>query len=102
MDRPEQTSRRLKLRHLNVLLAVAKWGSMAKAAEHLSITQPVVSKAIADLEGILGVPLLDRRLRASSRHCMVAPCSSAVIPFSMSCARASARSNSSPILQLAN
>src|SRR5215475_9304922 len=61
MNRPEQASRRLKLRHLNVLLAVAKWGSMAKAAEHLSITQPVVSKAIADLEGILGVPLLDRR-----------------------------------------
>jgi DNA-binding transcriptional LysR family regulator len=61
MDRPEQTSRRLRLRHLDVLLTVAKWGSMAKAAEHLSITQPVVSKAIADLEGILGVPVLDRR-----------------------------------------
>src|SRR5215813_10133158 len=61
MARPEPTSRRLKLRHLDVLLTVAKWGSMAKAAEHLSITQPVVSKAIADLEGILGVPVLDRR-----------------------------------------
>jgi len=33
---------------------------MAKAAEHLSITQPVVSKAIADLESTLGVRLLDR------------------------------------------
>src|SRR5215475_15236766 len=60
MSHPEQISRRLKLRHLNALLAVAKWGSMAKAAEHLSITQPVVSKAIADLEGVLGVPLFDR------------------------------------------
>src|SRR5262245_31900189 len=60
MSHPEQISRRLKLRHLNTLVAVAKWGSMAKAAEHLSITQPVISKAIADLERALGVPLFDR------------------------------------------
>jgi len=60
MDRTEQISRRLKLRHLNILLAVVRSGSMGKAAEHLSITQPVVSKAIADLENTLGVRLLDR------------------------------------------
>src|SRR5258708_6344931 len=54
-------SRRLKLRHLNVLLAVAQWGNMARAAEHLAISQPAVSKAIADLENTLGVRLLDRR-----------------------------------------
>jgi DNA-binding transcriptional LysR family regulator len=60
MGRADQISRRLKLRHLNVLLAVAQWGSMARAAEHLSISQPVVSKAISDLENMLGVRLLDR------------------------------------------
>lgn len=60
MQRAEKISRRLKLRQLNVLLAVAQWGSMAKAAEHLAISQPVVSKAIADLEHIVGVRLLDR------------------------------------------
>ncbi len=60
MDRVEQISRRLKLRQLNALAAVAQWGSMARAAEHLAITQPVVSKAIADLENTLGVRLLDR------------------------------------------
>src|SRR5215468_1070687 len=60
MDRIEQISRRLKLRQLTVLAAVAQWGSMAKAAEHLAITQPVVSKAVADLENTLGVRLLDR------------------------------------------
>jgi DNA-binding transcriptional LysR family regulator len=60
MRRADQISRRLKLRHLNVLLAVAQWGSMARAAEHLSISQPVVSKAISDLENMLGVRLLDR------------------------------------------
>jgi len=60
MNRAEQISRRLKLRHLNVLLAVAQSGSMAKAAAHLAISRPVVSKAIADLERTIGVPLLDR------------------------------------------
>jgi DNA-binding transcriptional LysR family regulator len=60
MDRIEQISRRLKLRQLTVLAAVAQCGSMAKAAERLAITQPVVSKAIADLENTLGVRLLDR------------------------------------------
>ena len=35
-------------------------GSMGKAAERLAIAQPSVSKAIADLEHIIGVRLLDR------------------------------------------
>jgi DNA-binding transcriptional LysR family regulator len=60
MQRAEQISRRLKLRHLNVLLAVVEQGSMVKAAERLAITQPVVSKTIADLENLVGVRLLDR------------------------------------------
>jgi DNA-binding transcriptional LysR family regulator len=60
LDRSETISRRLKLRQLNVLVAVARWGSMAKAAEHLAISQPVVSKAIAELEQVVGVRLFDR------------------------------------------
>jgi DNA-binding transcriptional LysR family regulator len=60
VQRSEQISRRLKLRQLNVLVAVAQWGSMAKAAEHLAISQPVVSKAIAELEQVVGVRLFDR------------------------------------------
>ena len=60
VQRSEQISRRLKLRQLNALVAVARWGSMAKAAEHLAISQPVVSKAIAELEQIVGVRLFDR------------------------------------------
>jgi DNA-binding transcriptional LysR family regulator len=61
MDQAAHVSRRLKLRQLNVLLAVAQWGNMARAAEHLAISQPAVSKAVADLESTLGVRLLDRR-----------------------------------------
>lgn len=60
MRRAELISRRLKLRQLEVLLAVAQSGSMAKAAERLAITQPVVSKTIADLENTLGMRLFDR------------------------------------------
>ena len=60
MSKAEQISRRLKLRHLNILLAVVERGSMAKAAEQLSISQPVISTAIADLEHVVGVRLLDR------------------------------------------
>jgi DNA-binding transcriptional LysR family regulator len=56
----EILSRRVKLRQLNVLLSVMQWGSMARAADHLSVSQPVVSKTIAELEGLLGMPLLER------------------------------------------
>src|SRR5262245_24841796 len=52
--------RRLRLRDLHILSAVAQWGSMAKAAKHLSMTQPAVSDAIATLEDALRVRLLDR------------------------------------------
>src|SRR5262245_54424561 len=41
-------------------MAVAEEGNMAKAAERLAISRPVVSKTIADLERTLGVPLFDR------------------------------------------
>jgi DNA-binding transcriptional LysR family regulator len=51
---------RLKLRELQILFSVAQFGSMAKAAAHLSTTQPAVSQAIADLEETVGVRLFDR------------------------------------------
>ena len=60
MEWSERIGRRIKLRDLHILLAVAQCGSMAKAAEYLAISQPVVSKVIADLEHALGVRLLDR------------------------------------------
>ena len=56
----DQIKRRLKLRDLDILMAVVETGSMGKAAERLGRFQPAVSKAIADLEHTLGVRLLDR------------------------------------------
>src|SRR5258705_13421785 len=63
MQWEDRIGRRLKLRDLHVLFAVVQWGSMAKAARHLSVSQPVVSAAIAGLEQALGVRLLDRTRR---------------------------------------
>jgi DNA-binding transcriptional LysR family regulator len=60
MRQTEQISRRLKLRHLKVLLAVVEERSMLKAAQRLAVSQPVISKAIADLERLLDLPLLER------------------------------------------
>src|SRR5215510_6157954 len=56
----ERIGRRLKLRDLHILLAVAQHGSMAKAAAVLAISQPAVSKAIGDMEHAVGLRLLDR------------------------------------------
>lgn len=61
MERHDRIGRRLRLRDLHTLVAVAKRGSMAKAAAELAITQPAVSKIIADMERALGVRLLDRK-----------------------------------------
>jgi DNA-binding transcriptional LysR family regulator len=60
MDLDDPVLRRLKLSDLRLLQAVATWGSMARAATKLNISQPAVSKAIKSLEHTLGVRLLDR------------------------------------------
>jgi DNA-binding transcriptional LysR family regulator len=60
MQWDDRVGRRLKLRDLHILLAVVRRSSMANAASDLAISQPAVSKAIADMEHVLGVRLLDR------------------------------------------
>jgi len=60
MDWADRIGRRIKLRDLHILLAVAECGSMAKASSQLSVSHPVVSKTISELERTLGVRLLDR------------------------------------------
>jgi DNA-binding transcriptional LysR family regulator len=56
----DRVRRRLKLRDVDILMAVIQTGSMGKAAAALNMSQPAVSKAIASLEHTLGVRLLDR------------------------------------------
>lgn len=52
--------RRLRLRDFQILAAVVEWGSMARAARQVGLSQPAISEAIAQLEDALGVRLLDR------------------------------------------
>jgi len=59
----DRVGRRLRLKDLHTLEAVAEAGSMAKASRQLALSQPAISKAISDMEHTLGVPLLDRSVR---------------------------------------
>lgn len=60
----------MRLRDLHILLAVAKSGSIGKAASEFAVSQPVVSKVLSDLEHVLGVRLFDRSARGvePTRH----------------------------------
>ncbi len=60
MHRSERIGRQLKPRDLHIFIVVAERRNMARAAEQLAISRPVVSKTISDLENLLGVRLLDR------------------------------------------
>jgi len=63
---PIQLNRRVKLRDLHTLATVGAVGGIRKAAKQLRLSQPAVSKAVAELEHVLGVTLLDRSRRGVS------------------------------------
>ncbi|KAB2386043.1 LysR substrate-binding domain-containing protein [Actinomadura montaniterrae] len=51
---------RLKLRHLVLVVAIADQGSVLRAAEHLRLAQPAVTRSLREVEHILGVELFTR------------------------------------------
>lgn len=53
-------AKRVTLRELRLFLAVARSGSLLRAADDIGLSQPALSKAIAELERTLGVRLFDR------------------------------------------
>src|ERR671931_1752067 len=63
LDWESRIGRRVRLRDLHILFAVVQHGSMAKAGDHLGMSQSAVSQAIAALEHALEVPLFDRSPR---------------------------------------
>ena len=63
MEFTDRIARRMKLHELHILMAVVQAGSMNKAAAALNMTQPAVSRSIAELERTVGVSLLDRNAR---------------------------------------
>jgi DNA-binding transcriptional LysR family regulator len=58
-----QLAARLELRHLRYFAAVVQHETIGRAAEHLDLTQPALSRQLRDLEEIIGVALLNRSPR---------------------------------------
>jgi DNA-binding transcriptional LysR family regulator len=50
----------MELRHARTFVTVAELGTVSKAAQHLHIAQPALSRQISDLESELGITLFDR------------------------------------------
>lgn len=53
-------SRRIKIRHLEAFVEVARQKSVGRAAITLSLTQPAVTRTIRELEEIVGAALVER------------------------------------------
>lgn len=72
----DRAGRRLRLKDLHTLQVVAEAGSMARASRQLALSQPAISKAIADMEHTVGAPLLDRSAHGveltASGHLLIA------------------------------
>lgn len=56
-------TRRLRLRHLEMVAEVHGSGNILKASQRLNLTQPAVTKAIQDVESTLGLQLFERSSR---------------------------------------
>lgn len=70
----------LKLRHLQMLVALDQFRHLGRAAEFLSLTQPAVSKTLAEIEAMFGLPLFTR----STRGTEPTPAGASVVRFARS------------------
>lgn len=61
--RVARLAQRVKLRHLSLLVAVASWGNIQRAAREIGVSQPAATKMIQDLETDFGAPLFTRTNR---------------------------------------
>ncbi|SMG59919.1 LysR family transcriptional regulator [Paraburkholderia susongensis] len=55
--------KRLRLRHLQLMVALSEMESLRRAADELAMTQPAATKALQELEDTLGVSLFVRHAR---------------------------------------
>lgn len=62
-SRDSRIARKLRVKDLHVLQAVAEAGSMARAADGLGLSQSAISKIVADLELTLETQLFERGAR---------------------------------------
>lgn len=70
----------LKLRHLQLVVALDQFRHLGRTAEFLSVSQPAVSKMLAEVESMLGLVLFDR----SSRGSMPTAAGAAIVRFARS------------------
>ena len=70
----------LKLRHLQMLVALDQFRHLGRAAEFLSVTQPAVSKTLAEIERMFGFSLFERSTRGS----VPTPAGDSVVRFARS------------------
>ncbi|MCX4538235.1 LysR substrate-binding domain-containing protein [Streptomyces sp. NBC_01669] len=66
MKTPDLLDGRLKFRHLLLVDAIIRRGTLVAAADELHITQPAATRTLRELEELLGVPLFDRHPRGLS------------------------------------
>lgn len=59
----------IKLRHIRLFLQIADSGSLSSAARGLGLSQPALSKSLAELEDLIGAPLFLR----SGRRLVLTP-----------------------------
>lgn len=60
MDTLSRFGQRVRLRHLHAFVATAQQGTLGRAARHLGITQPALTKTLSELEDLTGERLLLR------------------------------------------
>ncbi|MTH45973.1 LysR substrate-binding domain-containing protein [Intestinirhabdus alba] len=60
MEKNSLFSQRIRLRHLHTFVAVAQQGTLGRAAETLSLSQPALSKTLNELEQLTGTRLFER------------------------------------------
>ncbi len=56
-------ARRLKIRHLETFLVLEEAGTLTQAADRMHMTQSAMSHWLADLESVVGMPLVVRKRR---------------------------------------
>lgn len=60
LDLGQKLATRLKMKHLQLLLAIRDQRSLTRVAQSLSTSQPAVTQSLAELEALFGGPLFNR------------------------------------------
>ncbi|RXU27437.1 transcriptional regulator, partial [Pseudomonas syringae] len=61
---------RIKVRHLRVIEALDRQKSLLRASRVLNVTQPALTRALQEIEEIVGAPLFERHSRGVRPNAM--------------------------------